>query len=146
MRVRSMILILLLVTTATGSRAGTTTDDARRAAGTFGRALTTAQAATLRPILPERGKVHLALARLGPENGLFGASQVEAIFRDFLAGGSVAGYEVLRCESDGKTSALARARATITDRDGRRGPIALHLGFGPEDGRWVLREVKESAE
>jgi hypothetical protein len=145
-RVRPTILFLVLAVAATGSRAGTSTEDARAAAATFGRALTSAQASSLRPILPQRGKVHLALVRLGPEDGVFGASQVEAVFRDFLAAGSVATYEVVRCESDGKSAALAHARATITDRDGRRGAVALHLGFQPEDGRWVLREVKESAE
>jgi hypothetical protein len=52
----------------------------------------------------------------------------------------------MRCESDGRRSALAHGRAAITDRDGRQGRIGLHLGFEPEGERWVLREVKETAE
>jgi hypothetical protein len=90
--------------------------------------------------------VHLALIRLGPEEGAFGASQVEALFRDFLAGGKVSSFVVARCESDAKSSALAHGKAAIVDRDGRSARIDLHLAFEPEDGRWVLREVKESAE
>ena len=121
-------------------------DDARAAAMTFGRALAAGSAEALRPILPEHGKVHLTLARLGPENGLFGARQVEALFRDFLATGKVASFEVVRCESDGGRSALAHGRAAITDRDVRSGRIGLHLGFEQEGERWVLREVKETAE
>jgi len=121
-------------------------DGARTAAQTFGRALVAGKAEALRPILPEHGKVHMTLSRLGPEEGSFGARQVEAVFRDFLAKGAVASFEVVRCENDGRRSALAHGRATITDRDGRSGRVGFHLGFEPEGERWVLREVKETAE
>ena len=121
-------------------------DGARAAAQTFGRALVAGKAEALRPILPEHGKVHMTLSRLGPEEGSFGTRQVEAVFRDFLAKGTVVSFDVVRCESDGRRSALAHGRATITDRDGRGGRIAFHLGFETEGDRWVLREVKETAE
>ena len=136
---------VVLALTATPAMADAD-DGARAAAATFGRALVAGSAEALRPILPEHGRVHLTLARLGPEEGLFGARQVEALFRDFLASGKVASFEVLRCDSDGPRSALARGRAAITDREGRTGRIGLHLGFEPEGERWVLREVKETAE
>ena len=121
-------------------------DGARAAAETFGRALVARKAEALKPILPESGRVHMTLTRLGPEEGSFGARQVEALFRDFLAKGSVSSFDVVRCESDGKRSALAHGRAAITDRSGRGGRVAFHLGFEPEGARWVLREVKETAE
>ena len=121
-------------------------DGARAAAVTFGRALVARNAEALRPILPQHGKVHMNLSRLGPEEGSFGARQVEALFRDFLAKGSVASFDVVRCESDGRRSALAHGRAAITDRDGRGGRVVFHLGFESEGERWVLREVKETAE
>lgn len=121
-------------------------DGARAAATTFGKALMTAKAEALRPILPARGRVHLALVRLGPEEGLFGAQQVEALFREFLARGTMVSFDVTRCESRERGSARAHAAAAITDRDGRSGRIGLHLGFEPEGDRWVLREVKETAE
>lgn len=121
-------------------------DGARTAARTFGRALVAGNAEALRPILPTQGRVHVSLSRLGPEEGSFGARQVEALFRDFLAKGTVDSFDIVRCENDGRRSALAHGRATITDRDGRGGPIALHLGFESEGERWVLREVKETAE
>jgi hypothetical protein len=121
-------------------------DGARKAANAFGQALVARSAEALRPILPQQGRVHLSLIRLGPEEGLFGARQVEAVFREFLASGSVASFEVMRCESDPKRSALAHARAAITERDGRSGKIGIHLAFEPEGDRWVLREVKETAE
>ena len=121
-------------------------DGAKSAAVTFGRALVGGSAEGLRPILPEHGRVHLSLSRLGPEEGLFGARQVEALFRDFLAKGKISSFDVMRCEGDGRRSALARGRAAITDRDGRSGRIGLHLGLEQEAARWVLREVKETAE
>ena len=143
MRVVLPILASVLLAAATPVAAG---DEARSAANTFGNALVARSAEALRPILPQQGRVHLTLIRLGPEEGLFGARQVEAVFRDFLAGGKVVSFELTRCESDPKRSALAHGRATIVDRDGRGGSVGFHLGFEPEGGRWVLREVKETAE
>jgi len=137
------LAVMLVVALFAAARAD---DGARAAAQTFGRALRAGNAEALRPILPAQGKVHLTLNRLGPEEGNFGARQVEAVFRDFLAKGAVLQFDVVRCESDGRRSALAHGRATITDRDGRGGRIAFHLGFEPEGDRWVLREVKETAE
>ena len=136
-------VVLALTATLTNVDAD---DGARAAAATFGRALVAGSAEALRPILPERGKVHVTLGRLGPEEGLFGARQVEAVFRDFLAKGEVASFEVMRFESDGRSSALAHGTAAIIDRDGRSGRICLHLGLEQEAERWVLREVKETPE
>ncbi|HUC43703.1 MAG TPA: hypothetical protein VMR65_06685 [Candidatus Sulfotelmatobacter sp.] len=119
---------------------------ARAAAEAFGRALSTGHAEGIRPLLPQRGKVTLSLSRMGPEDGSFGSSQVEAVLREFLARGSVGSFAILQCESDGKTTALAHARALVTDREGHSARVGIHLGFQPEDGRWVVREVKESAE
>ncbi len=121
-------------------------EQARAAAEAFGRALVRGQASSLRAVLPERGKVHLVLNRMGPEEGFYGAGQVEALFRDFLAAGAVTSFEVSRLESDGHSSTLVHSRAQIKDREGRPARVALHLAFQPEDGRWVLREVKETAE
>lgn len=119
---------------------------ARAAARQFGQSLVASQPASLRAILPESGNVRLVLTRLGPENGSFGASQVEALFRDFLSVGQVRSFEVLRLQSDGASSALVQGRAVIVDRDGRPGRVGLHLAFEPEGSRWVLREVKETIE
>ena len=140
----SCLAVVFAVTVA--SHAYGADDGARAAAVTFGRALVSGNAQALRPILPEQGKVHLSLSRLGPDEGNFGARQVEALFRDFLATGRFSSFDVTRCESDGRRSALARGTAAITDRAGWSGRIGLHLGFESEGERWVLREVKETAE
>lgn len=121
-------------------------DEARAAADKFGAALTGSAAGALRPILPTKGKVFLALSRLAEEQGSFGAGQVEAVFRDSLAQVSVKLFEVVRLESDGKTFALVHGRASLTDRNGRACRVSLHLSFQPENGAWVLREIKESQE
>ena len=125
---------------------GTTKADARAAANRFGAALTGARAADVRSVLPEHGKVRIALGRLAQEEGSFGAGQVEALFRDSLAQVTVHSFEVVRLESDEKTFALVHGRASLTDRQGRACRIALHLSFQPENGSWVLREIKEILE
>lgn len=128
------------------SAAGTGTDEARDAARRFGLALTSANASALRPLLPARGKVVLALSRLAQESGSFASGQVEAVFRDALAVVAVRSFEVLGMESDARSFALASARASITDRQGRAAIVPIHLAFQPEDGVWVIREIRETLE
>ena len=142
---RAVVFVLACVL-ATATRPVAAGEEAKTAAHTFGSALVAGKAEGLRPILPREGRVHLTLIRLGPEEGLFGARQVEAVFRDFLAEGSVVSFEIMRCESDRERSALAHGRATVLDREGRKARVGFHLGFEPEGDRWVLREVKETAE
>ena len=146
MRAAAFHLAAVLVVTAVFADAVVADDAAKAAAETFGGALVSGLAAELRPILPAQGRVHLTLNRLGPEEGLFGARQVEAVFGDFLARGRVESFDLGRCGSDGARSAVARGRAGIVDRDGRGRLIGLHLAFELEGERWVLREVKETAE
>lgn len=144
---RRLAAILLLAAIAPGlARSGTGKAEARAAAGQFGAALTGAQTSSLRPILPTRGKVRLALVRLAQEEGSFGAGQVEAVFRDSLAVVIVKSFEVVRLESDEKTFAVVHARVVLKGRDGRPARVSLHLSFQPESDAWVLREIKESME
>ena len=144
--VRAALVVSLLLPVTPPARGAIGEEEARRCARLFGQALTSGQASLLRPILPTSGKIHLAATRLVPEEGYFGASQVEALLGDFLSQGSVRSFEVLRLESDGKTSALARGRAVLTDRQGRPARLGIHLSFQTEDDRWVLREIKETLE
>jgi hypothetical protein len=126
--------------------AGTTKDDAKAAALRFGAALTGAHASGLRELLPRHGTVRLTLAKLTSEEGSFGAGQVEAVFRDGLAQVRVHSFDVVRLESDEKSFALVHVRVALTDRQGRACRVALHLSFQPEDGAWVIREIKEILE
>jgi hypothetical protein len=137
---------LVLALTAVVASAADGDSGAREAAASFGRALVSNNAASLGPILPEHGRIHVRLVRLGPEEGRFGASQVVALFGDFLAKGKVAAFDIVRLETDGARSALAHGKASIIDREGRSGRIGVHLGFERQGERWVLREVKETAE
>jgi hypothetical protein len=144
MRLRTMPIGALVAASLVGAAAPP--DPAREAAKIFGHALVTSDAAKLRRVLPESGKVYLSLSRLGPEEGSFGPGQVEALVGDFLAAGSVRSFDVIRIESDGRSTALVHARALIVDREGRSGRALMHLAFETEGDRWVLREIKETAE
>ncbi len=138
--------LLFLAGLSIASLAATGKEEAKDAARRFGVALEAAQPSALRPLLPARGKVLLALQRLAQENGSFGAGQVEAVFRDSLTLVVVRSFEVIRIESDARTFAVAHGRATITDRQGRPSRVLLYLAFQPEDGVWVIREIKETLE
>jgi hypothetical protein len=124
--------------------AALTEDAARQAAGTFGQALRGADASRLRPLLPTRGKIQLRLVRLGPEEGFFSASQVEALLQNFFVQGSADAFELLRMEFEPERFALAHGRATVTDGEGRSARVTIHLLFQPEGERWVLREIRET--
>lgn len=119
-------------------------DQARAAALLFGTAMKSADLSVLRPVLPEKGKIQLRLVHLGPEEGFFSSSQVEALLRDFLEQGSIRSFDLLRVEYDANRFALAHGRALLSDREGRPARVNLHLAFQPEDGRWVLREIRET--
>ena len=119
-------------------------EQVKRVALEFGQALTRGEAAKLRAVLPARGKVHLRLVHLGPEEGAYSAGQVEAVFKSFLRQGVVRSFDLLRLECASDQYALAHARANVADRDGRRVQIDLRLSFQPEDDRWVLREIRET--
>ena len=126
--------------------AGTTKEDASSAARQFGSALTSGDASRLRPLLPKRGKVRVALTHIAETQGSYGSGQVEAIFREALGRSSVRSFEASRLESDGSSFALVTCRASVVDRQGRTAKVALHLSLQPEDGAWVVREIRESPE
>jgi hypothetical protein len=136
----SLFLLILGLPPAWGA------ESPRDAAERFGSALATERLEDLRPLLPQRGKVRLKLVRLGPEDGEFGADQVEAILADFLASGAVSTFEVARAEEGGSGDGLVNGRATVVDRGGRSCRVRLHLAFEMEAGRWILREIKETGE
>ncbi len=140
----AIVLSLAIATLVPPGHAATDGAAAEQAAGTFARALLEGNASLLRPILPRRGKVQLRLVRMGPEEGYFSASQVEALFGSFLKSGSVRSFEVSRVEQDREGFAVVHGRATITDREGRLGPCDVRLGLQPEGERWVLREIREA--
>ena len=143
---RSVLACVLLASLLPASYAGDGAAEVRRAAQMVGQSLQAKQPGSLRKLLPDTGKVELSLQRLGPEDGAFAPPQVEALFRDFLASGSVRSYEVVRVEGECKAHGVAHARASVVDRQGSPARVGLHLTFQLEEGRWVLRGMRETAE
>ena len=87
----------------------------------------------------------MRLDHLGPEQGSYSAGQVIALFADFLREGSVRSFDIpLRSAGEQANYALVLGRAKVIDRQGRSAEIDLHLTFVPEDGRWILREIRET--
>lgn len=146
MRIPPVTFVLAAALAASAVLCSQEVDGARSAAERFGSALTSGRSSALRSVLPSQGKVRLSLHRLGPEEGVFASGQVEALFASFLSSGSVRAFSVVSVDSDGKTAALAVARADVTDRDGRTARIGFRLSLEPEADRWILREVRETSE
>ena len=147
-RVRRRLLAALCVAAAfTLATADTPPgeEQAKTAALQFGRALTSAEATSLRPLLPEAGRVRLRLVRLGPEEGTYSAEQVETLFKDFLRQGAVRSFDLLRLQCSGAQFALVHGRARVIDREGRLADVDLHITFQPEGERWIVREIREAS-
>jgi hypothetical protein len=142
-RVGGPILLVLLLSSATVIGAPT---GAAGGAEAFGAALMSGDLKQLRSVLPEQGRVRLKLAHFGPADGQFSAGQVEAIFKDFLANGSVQAFEIVRIDGDDVNYGVVAGRVSLVDRSGRPRRVALLLSLQPEADRWVLREVKETEE
>lgn len=118
--------------------------EARKAAVRFGQALMRDDSGSFESLLPRQGTVRVRLGCLGPEHGSFSAGQVEALLRDFLRHGAVRSFAIVRSEADDDRYALVHGAADVIDRDGAPHQIHLHLTFQPEDGRWILREIRET--
>lgn len=116
---------------------------ARSAALAFGDSLTSAKPASMRSVLPDKGKVLLRLVHLGPEDGYYSADQVGALFQDFLRNGSIRSFDLIRVEADDECFALVHCRAALTDRDGRPARVDIQLTVQPEESRWIVREIRE---
>lgn len=141
--IAAIALLLVLAATAPAG-AGLTTDEARDAALKIGESLKNSDLATLRAFLPSQGKVRLNLLCLGPVEGFYSSSQVEALLGDFLKQGSIRSFDLLVMEFDPQHYAMAHARASLTDRQGHPARVDIHLAFQPEQERWVLREIRET--
>ena len=141
---RSVAIALACLLATAAVAAGPDERGARQAADRFGQALVRSDPSLLRSILPREGKVQLKLVRLGPEDGFFSASQVEALLRDFLSLGQVESFETTRVDYDPQGVALVAAQVALQDREGGARAVGLHLAFQPEGNAWVLREVRET--
>lgn len=149
MRAHAAVLLVIAVAfagNASGVRAASSPHDpeVEAAARAFGEALS-GETGRLDTVLPARGKVRLRLARLGADDGFYSAGQVRAWLNDFLRGGRLGSFEVLRVESERGQVAMVHAKAAGTDKQGRAVDLRLHLTLQPEERRWVLREVRETS-
>jgi hypothetical protein len=143
-RAAAVVLLLAFVPLPAVPQATLGQEQAASAARVFGKALTDADTSLLRSILSREGKVRMNVVCLGPEKGSFSAGQVEALLKDFLRQGRVRSFSLETTESAPGRYALVHARAAVTDRDGVAAELHVHLTFQPEDGRWVLREIREA--
>jgi hypothetical protein len=115
-----------------------------QAAARFAQAICSGNPDALHAILPQSGKILVSIPDAGHGAGYYGSSQVEALF-----GGYLAEYGYLECRIDHlelQDSSYARidiiARRSGSGAD--RSPVVFRLALQPEQGLWVLREIRES--
>ncbi len=142
--VRMFGFAVAMVTVGAVAGAPADADPVRVAARLFGQAFVRAEPALLAPLLPKEGKVRMHLGCLGPESGVFSPAQVQALLRDFLLSGAVRSFDVLRIDDADPRFAWILGRATVKDREGRLHQVGFHLTLRPENGHWVLEEIRET--
>lgn len=118
--------------------------DPAEAAQVFRRAMQASDASLLRPILPSRGRVQLRFESLGDERGFFSAEQVESLIRDIFESDTTIDLAIDGVETEKGDYTLVHGSLKRTDSTGRASSARIHLAFQPEDGRWVLREIRET--
>jgi hypothetical protein len=144
--VQSLAAVVLLAVAVQQAPAveGPGEEQARAAANRFGAALTKGDAGLMVAVLPAKGKVRTRLGCLAPEEGVFSAGQVQALFSDLLRQCTVREFEITRVDHSPGRHAFIRTEAEIVDREGRLRRVEIHLTLQAEDGRWTLREVRAS--
>lgn len=142
--VRRSSAFALVVAILIASIAAAADGDGRRAADQLGRFLTNENPDELAAVLPERGKIRLALPSFGAEPGSYAPAQVETLLRSGLARLDVTEFRIERDWHDGPY-ALVRASAKIRAEERASQEVRFDLAFQREDDRWVLREFRESA-
>ncbi len=142
-RVAVLVVLLGVLPCAVLGDEASSAEAARATAARFLDALVAGESARLRPLLPRYGKVSAKLGRFGPAQGSFSAGQIEALFADFGRHGAVRSFAVEHVDVASSRYAAVRGRVQTVDRDGVPAQCALHLGLEPEDGRWVVREIRE---
>jgi hypothetical protein len=103
------------------------------------------EAARLRPLLPQRGKVQLALPSLGLDRGYFSGSQCEALLSGAFRRFPVQSFVSERQEQSSGADNRLTLRGLLIVEGGDEAAVRLNLHFllVQESDRWTLREIRE---
>ena len=139
---RILVLCLALVPLEVASDVGE--KEAHSAGQLFVRVLTSGQAARLDPILPDSGKIMVSLVGNNTRTSYFGVSQAKALLQAWLENGTGKDGKVLHVEVQDNSYARVELSIRRAVSGGAVRSVRFRLGFQPENGRWVLREIRES--
>lgn len=137
-----LLLCIALVPLDAASAAGE--KEARGAGQLFADVLTTGQPARLDPILPASGKIMVSLAGRNAGTGYFGVSQAKALLQTWLENGTGKDGKILHVEVQDDSYARVELSIRRTVHGGAEQSARFRLGLQPENGRWVLREIRET--
>ena len=143
-RIIPVFLALAIGLTSLPSSAEGGREKAGQAAERFAHALRTGELSALHAILPQNGKILVSMAEPGSGAGYYGASQVEALFGSYLAGRRFRGCRIEHLEIQESSYARADLTAVRDGPDGDRATVFFRLALHLDQGRWVLREIRES--
>ncbi len=118
--------------------------EAGQAAERFARTLRSGEPSALHAILPRDGKILVSMAETGSGAGYYGSSQVEALFGSYLAGHRFRECSIEHLEIQESSYARVDLTAIHDGPDNQRATVSFRLALHLEQGRWVLREIRES--
>ena len=139
---RLLLLCIALVPLDAASAVGE--KEARGAGQLFTDVLTSGEPARLDPILPVSGKIMVSLAGENTGAGNFGVSQARALLQAWLKNGTGKDGKVLHVEVRDNRYARVELSIRRSVHGGAEQAVRFRLGLQPENGRWVLREIRES--
>ena len=138
------LLVFAIGLTVLPSPAATGGEEAGQVAERFARVLNDRRPADLQEILPRSGKILISIPDAGRTAGYYGNSQVEALFTGYLAGTTFRDCRIDHIEVQDGSYARIDLTANRTGPDGEPAAVVYRLALQPEQGRWVLREIRES--
>jgi hypothetical protein len=138
------LLVFAIALTGLPLPAETGRKEAGEVADRFAQALKAGEPEAIQTLLPRSGKILVSIPETGNGAGYFGKSQVAALFGRYLAEFNFSDCRIDHIEIQDSSYARVDLTANRTGPGDAVSAVVFRLALQPEQGRWVLREIRES--
>ncbi len=99
----------------------------------------------LRPLLPEKEKIHAFSAALGLKPGYYGSDQIYFLLKDIFRSQTTRAFHFVRGADFPPNARRVIAVARWTYRKGESGDLVAEITFDliRRDGTWAIQEIRE---